>query len=67
MKHMVPELGDGGLWNIYTVHGGGFNMTTYLERRPYINGFIRTDQCHRGEWGLEQGGGGRNAFSVSRP
>lgn len=55
IKDMVLEPGDVALWNAYTVHGGGFNITKYLDRRLYINGFIKADKCKRGEWAWKEG------------
>ncbi len=55
IKDMVLEPGDVGLWSAYTVHGGGFNTTKYLDRRLYINGFVKADKCNRGEWAWKDG------------
>lgn len=52
---MKLEPGDVGLWSAYTVHGGGFNTTKYLDRRLYINGFVKADKCSRGEWAWQEG------------
>jgi ectoine hydroxylase-related dioxygenase (phytanoyl-CoA dioxygenase family) len=52
---MALEPGDVGLWSAYTVHGGGFNTTRYLDRRLYINGFVTASNCERGEWAWNQG------------
>lgn len=55
IKDMAMEPGDVALWSAYTVHGGGFNTTKYLDRRLYINGFIKADMCKRGEWVWKNG------------
>lgn len=55
IKDMILEPGDVGLWSAYTVHGGGFNTTKYLDRRLYINGFVKADNCTRGEWAWKDG------------
>ncbi|GHB93454.1 phytanoyl-CoA dioxygenase family protein [Cerasicoccus arenae] len=55
IKDMVLEPGDVGLWSAYTVHGGGFNTTKYLDRRLYINGFVKAEKCKRGEWAWKDG------------
>lgn len=47
--------GDVGLWSAYTVHGGGFNTSRLSERRLYINGFVKSDKCTRGEWAFKDG------------
>lgn len=52
---MEMEPGDVGLWNAFTVHGGGFNTTKYMDRRLYINGFVAADKCTRGEWAWNEG------------
>ncbi len=52
---MNLEPGDVGLWSAYTVHGGGFNTTKYLDRRLYINGFVKAENCSRGEWAWNEG------------
>lgn len=55
IKDMILEPGDVALWSAYTVHGGGFNTTKYMDRRLYINGFVKADKCRRGEWTWENG------------
>lgn len=50
IRDMVMDPGDVALWSAYTVHGGGFNTTDSLDRRLYINGFVKGDKCLRGEW-----------------
>ncbi|MFW6599381.1 phytanoyl-CoA dioxygenase family protein [Propionibacteriaceae bacterium Y2011] len=52
---MDLEPGDVGLWSAYTVHGGGFNTTRHQDRRLYINGFVKAENCSRGEWVWENG------------
>ncbi len=52
---MVLNPGDVGIWNAFTVHGGGFNTTEFLDRRLYINGFVKADKCKRGEWAWKNG------------
>lgn len=52
---MVLNPGDVALWSAYTVHGGGFNTTEFLDRRLYINGFVKADKCRRGEWAWRDG------------
>jgi len=55
IKDMVLEPGDVGIWSAYTVHGGGFNTTKAMDRRLYINGFVKADKCLRGEWAWKGG------------
>ena len=40
--------GDLALWSPYLVHGSGINVTP-ADRRLYINGYVRTADCDRGE------------------
>jgi ectoine hydroxylase-related dioxygenase (phytanoyl-CoA dioxygenase family) len=48
------EPGDLALWNPYLVHGSGPNRSTHC-RRFYINGYVRADDCDRGEWAFRDG------------
>jgi hypothetical protein len=48
------EPGDLALWNPYLVHGSGPNMAGH-RRRLYINGYVRADDCDRGEWTFRGG------------
>jgi Phytanoyl-CoA dioxygenase (PhyH) len=43
------EPGDVALWHLYTVHGSGPNRST-IDRRFYINGYVKASMCDRGEW-----------------
>jgi ectoine hydroxylase-related dioxygenase (phytanoyl-CoA dioxygenase family) len=43
------EPGDVALWNVYTIHGSGPNATAG-DRRFYLNGYVRAEDCDRGEW-----------------
>lgn len=42
------DPGDVALWNVFTVHGSGRN-TTQIDRRFYLNGYVRAADCDRGE------------------
>jgi len=55
IKHLLMDPGDVGIWNAYTVHGGGLNTNKYLDRRFYINGYVKAENCTRGEWAWENG------------
>ncbi|HYM30465.1 MAG TPA: phytanoyl-CoA dioxygenase family protein [Candidatus Cybelea sp.] len=46
--------GDVALWNTFTVHGSGPNITSG-ERRFYLNGYVRAADCDRGEWAFRDG------------
>jgi len=48
------EPGDIALWNLYTIHGSGPNCTAH-DRRFYLNGYVRAEDCDRGEWTFRQG------------
>ena len=51
---LVLEPGDLAIWNLYTVHGSGPNVTT-SDRRFYLNGYVRAEDCDRGEWTFRDG------------
>lgn len=51
---LVLEPGDLALWNPYLVHGSGTNRSDH-QRRLYINGYVRADDCDRGEWAFRGG------------
>jgi ectoine hydroxylase-related dioxygenase (phytanoyl-CoA dioxygenase family) len=46
---VVLEPGDLALWSPYLVHGSGTNGSDH-QRRLYINGYVRAQDCDRGEW-----------------
>ena len=46
---LVLEPGDLALWSPYLVHGSGTNRSEH-KRRFYINGYVRAEDCDRGEW-----------------
>lgn len=46
--------GDLALWSPYLVHGSGTNRSTH-KRRLYINGYVRAEDCDRGEWAFRGG------------
>lgn len=43
------EEGDVALWGPYMVHGGGINTTADNYRRLYINGYVKAQNCDRGQ------------------
>lgn len=51
---LTLEPGDLALWNLYTIHGSGPNRTA-LDRRFYLNGYVRAEDCDRGEWAFHRG------------
>jgi ectoine hydroxylase-related dioxygenase (phytanoyl-CoA dioxygenase family) len=51
---LVLEPGDVALWSPYLVHGSGKNRSNH-RRRFYINGYVRADDCDRGEWAFREG------------
>jgi ectoine hydroxylase-related dioxygenase (phytanoyl-CoA dioxygenase family) len=53
---LILAPGDLALWSPYLVHGSGTNRSDH-KRRLYINGYVRAEDCDRGEW----------AFRGSRP
>src|SRR5579872_3548053 len=51
---LLLEPGDLALWSPYLVHGSGTNRATH-RRRLYINGYVRAEDCDRGEWTFRSG------------
>jgi hypothetical protein len=51
---VVLEPGDLALWSPYLVHGSGTNRSDH-KRRLYINGYVRAEDCDRGEWAFQDG------------
>jgi ectoine hydroxylase-related dioxygenase (phytanoyl-CoA dioxygenase family) len=46
--------GDIALWNPFTIHGSGPNVSSH-DRRFYLNGYVRAEDCERGEWAFRAG------------
>lgn len=51
---LVLEPGDLAMWNPYLVHASGLNSSSH-RRRLYINGYVRAEDCDRGEWAFQGG------------
>lgn len=51
---LVLEPGDLALWSPYLVHGSGANRSHH-QRRFIINGYVRAQDCDRGEWAFRDG------------
>lgn len=51
---LVLQPGDLALWSPYLVHGSGTNRSDH-KRRFYINGYVRAEDCDRGEWAFRDG------------
>jgi len=51
---VLLEPGDLALWSPYLVHGSGTNRSGH-KRRFYINGYVRAEDCDRGEWAFRDG------------
>ena len=51
---VVLNPGDLALWNPFLVHGSGPNHSDH-RRRLYINGYVRAEDCDRGEWAFRDG------------
>jgi hypothetical protein len=51
---LLLEPGDLALWSPYLVHGSGANSSDH-QRRLYINGYVRAEDCDRGEWAFRGG------------
>ena len=52
--HVELEPGDLALWSPYLVHGSGTNRSNH-KRRFYINGYVRAEDCDRGEHAFRNG------------
>jgi ectoine hydroxylase-related dioxygenase (phytanoyl-CoA dioxygenase family) len=48
------DPGDVAFWNVFTIHGSGANATRG-DRRFYLNGYVRAEDCDRGEWTFRDG------------
>ena len=51
---LLLEPGDLALWSPYLVHCSGTNRSGH-KRRLYINGYVRAEDCDRGEWAFRGG------------
>jgi ectoine hydroxylase-related dioxygenase (phytanoyl-CoA dioxygenase family) len=51
---LLLDPGDLALWSPYLVHGSGPNSSTH-QRRLYINGYVKAEDCDRGEWAFRGG------------
>jgi ectoine hydroxylase-related dioxygenase (phytanoyl-CoA dioxygenase family) len=51
---VILDPGDLVLFNPYAVHGSGTNRSSH-QRRLYINGYVRAEDCDRGEWAFRGG------------
>lgn len=51
---VVLDPGDLALWSAFTVHGSGVNGSDH-RRRFYVNGYVRAEDCDRGEWAFRSG------------
>ena len=51
---ILLEPGDLALWSPFLVHGSGANHADH-RRRLYINGYVRSEDCDRGEWAFRDG------------
>jgi hypothetical protein len=48
------DPGDVALWNVFTIHGSGRNRAL-IDRRFYLNGYVRAADCDRGEYAFRDG------------
>lgn len=48
------DPGDVALWSPFLVHGSGINRSGH-KRRLYVNGYVRAEDCDRGEWAFRDG------------
>jgi ectoine hydroxylase-related dioxygenase (phytanoyl-CoA dioxygenase family) len=52
--NLILEPGDLAFWSPYLVHASGTNRSGH-KRRFYINGYVRAEDCDRGEWAFRAG------------
>jgi len=52
--HLELDPGDVAFWHLHTVHGSGPN-TAPIDRRAYLNGYVKAANCDRGEWAWRDG------------
>jgi hypothetical protein len=50
----ILDPGDLVLFSPFVVHGSGHNQSGH-QRRLYINGYVRAEDCDRGEWAFRGG------------
>ncbi len=53
-QSLLLEPGDLALWSPFLVHASGPNHAAHA-RRLIINGYVRSDDCDRGEWAFRAG------------
>lgn len=51
---VVLNPGDLAMWSPFLVHGSGTNRSGH-RRRLYVNGYVRAEDCDRGEWAFRGG------------
>ncbi len=51
---LVLEAGDLALWHLHLIHGSGANGSAD-DRRLFINGYVKAQNCDRGEWAFRDG------------
>ncbi|RYY33701.1 MAG: hypothetical protein EOP59_17280 [Sphingomonadales bacterium] len=51
---LLLEPGDFAMWSPYLVHGSGQNRSDHF-RRLYINGYVKAEDCDRGELSFVDG------------
>jgi hypothetical protein len=51
---ILLKPGDLALWHPFLLHGSRVNQATY-DRRAYLNGYVKAENCDRGEWAFREG------------
>ena len=46
--------GDVAVWHPFLLHGSKSNISA-LNRTSYLNGYVKAENCDRGEWGFKNG------------
>ncbi len=52
--NVLLEPGDLAMWHPYLLHGSGTNRSS-IDRRAYLNGYVKAENCDRGEWAFREG------------
>lgn len=54
---IYAEPGDVALWHVDTIHGSDASRSKTLDRCLFINGYVKAQNCMRGQWAFIQGQG----------
>ena len=52
--NVLLNPGDVAIWHPFLLHGSPPNISE-IDRRTYLNGFVKAENCDRGEWAFKDG------------